>query len=147
MNGTHFEEDAARPRLTQAEAAEMIELWTRNYEVGSGELVDLRDVVEALHISEAEGQRLLSQIRQRTTQPTRPLPSVLAAGLYLLLGASVLLCLALVLLMIVSIWNGSRPDPGWLLLFAAALAWSVTWISYYRRAIGRTFRRIVRGSS
>ncbi len=135
--------------VTQQEAAEMIELWTRTSETHDPATLDLRDVIEALHISEAEGMSLLAQVRGQTPAP--PVTGKLTAPsivLHTLLALS-LLASTSAFLSVLS-WTASGiAGASELRIGFVAFLWTFGWLYYYRRPVKRFFagfgRRLLEG--
>ena len=136
------------PRITQQEAAEMVELWTREHEGGDG-TVDLRDVAEALHISEVEGRRLLARVRKEP-EPVRTLgPNMTRMLRTLLLGLCMVYGTTFSIAVLQLIVAGTDLRPETKVVAVAVFLATLTLFWYYRRPITRFFgglgRRIAQG--
>jgi hypothetical protein len=141
-----FQENKVPRPITQQEAAEMIELWTRTSETNDPPTLDLRDVIETLHISEAEGTRLLTQVRRQA--PAAKQLSATSVILHTLLALSLLASISA--FCSVLSWTASGiAGASELRIGFVAFLWTFGWLFYYRRPVKRFFagfgRRLVEG--
>jgi hypothetical protein len=120
--------------VTKEEAAAMIELWTREAEAQNAGAIDLRDVAEVLHISEGQAGVLLSRVRGETPSRKTALHPLLRLALLTLLAPTLVYSTAAIYVLLADLFKGRPFEPLDLAGLLIALAWTVGWFRYLRRA-------------
>lgn len=122
----------------------MVELWTRESEASQATTLDLRDVAEALHISDDEARVLLSRVRGEPVKRPNGLPLCARIPLFFLLAWSLVYAAAAIYFISAASFKGQYL-LGWDKFFLTlSLVWTFYWLLYFRRNVAPRLAPLVR---